>query len=120
MLDEPLTAEAIPGRIQPRRPIEGISAVLLPFCHAVRPDYDPLEAHIVRTADAELTPVVNMDTGYVDRPPDRRRLCRTFSDCTAAPRRGLVLGCCSLDPFCKDRTQRERLKAFKIRLREAR
>src|SRR5262249_33507016 len=30
---------------------------------------------------------------------DRRRLCRTFSDCTTAPRNGLVSGCYPLDPF---------------------
>ncbi|MCH2622202.1 MAG: NADH:flavin oxidoreductase, partial [Acidimicrobiales bacterium] len=29
---------------------------------------------------------------------DRRRLCRTFSDCTTAPRNGLVSGCYPLDP----------------------
>ena len=59
--------EAVLGRIQPRRPIEGISAVLLPFDGAGRPDYEALAAHIARTADAGLTPAVNMDTGYVER-----------------------------------------------------
>jgi len=28
---------------------------------------------------------------------DRRRVCRTFSDCTTAPRNGLVSGCYPLD-----------------------
>ena len=32
------------------------------------------------------------------RLPDRRRLCRTFSDCTSAPRLGLRSGCYPLDP----------------------
>ncbi len=32
---------------------------------------------------------------------DRKRLCRTFSDCTTAPRSGLVSGCYPLDPFYK-------------------
>lgn len=31
-------------------------------------------------------------------PVDKRRLCRTFSDCTTAPRAGLVSGCYPLDP----------------------
>ena len=29
----------------------------------------------------------------------RKLLCRTFSDCTTAPRNGLVSGCYPLDPF---------------------
>ncbi|MEW6071981.1 MAG: NADH:flavin oxidoreductase [Planctomycetota bacterium] len=33
------------------------------------------------------------------RPLDRRRICRTFSDCTTAPRRGLISGCYPLDEY---------------------
>jgi NADPH2 dehydrogenase len=33
------------------------------------------------------------------RPLERRAVCRTFSDCTTAPRHGLVSGCYPLDPF---------------------
>jgi 2,4-dienoyl-CoA reductase-like NADH-dependent reductase (Old Yellow Enzyme family) len=33
------------------------------------------------------------------RPLDRRRICRTLSDCTTAPRNGLVSGCYPLDEF---------------------
>ena len=32
---------------------------------------------------------------------DRSRICRTFSDCTTAPRKGLVSGCYPLDEFYK-------------------
>ena len=39
------------------------------------------------------------------RPLDGRRLCRTFSDCTTAPRNGLVSGCWPLDDFYKDATR---------------
>ncbi len=48
------------------------------------------------------------------RPLDRRCLCRTFSDCTTAPRFGLVSGCYPLDHFYKDTPEAELLKAFKI------
>ena len=68
-----VNAGTVLGRIRPRRQIEGISAVLLPFCDSGRPDNDALAAIIARTADAGLTPAVNMDTGYVDRlSPDQR------------------------------------------------
>ena len=44
------------------------------------------------------------------RPPAaRKRLCRTFSDCTTAPRNGLVSGCYPLDPFYKGRPERKAL-----------
>ncbi len=35
------------------------------------------------------------------RPLQRKRLCRTFSDCTTAPRHGLVSGCYPLDAHYK-------------------
>lgn len=44
---------------------------------------------------------------------DRRLLCRTFSDCTTAPRNGLVSGCYPLDDFYKAREERVQLAAVK-------
>ena len=44
---------------------------------------------------------------------DRRQICRTFSDCTTAPRNGLVSGCWPLDPFYKSRPDRTALAAAK-------
>jgi 2,4-dienoyl-CoA reductase-like NADH-dependent reductase (Old Yellow Enzyme family) len=35
------------------------------------------------------------------KPLERKRICRTFSDCTTAPRIGLASGCYPLDPFYK-------------------
>ena len=55
------------------------------------------------------------------RPMESRLLCRTFSDCTTAPRAGLVSGCFPIDPFYKEHPQRVELtqakKAAKARLR---
>lgn len=51
------------------------------------------------------------------RPIDRRRVCRTFSDCTTAPRNGLVSGCFPIDPFYKQHPDRVQLTKVK---REAR
>jgi NADPH2 dehydrogenase len=47
------------------------------------------------------------------RPLDRKRLCRTFSDCTNGPRTGLISGCYPLDPFYRDRSEAANLKNFK-------
>lgn len=42
----------------------------------------------------------------------RKRLCRTFSDCTTAPRNGLVSGCYPLDEFYKHHPDAEKLAAL--------
>ena len=47
------------------------------------------------------------------RPLARKLICRTFSDCTTAPRNGLVSGCYPLDDFYRERPERETLEAAK-------
>ena len=47
------------------------------------------------------------------RDTERARLCRTFSDCTTAPRNGLISGCYPLDPYYKARPERLELTAAK-------
>ena len=44
-----------------------------------------------------------------DRTIQRQRICRTFSDCTTAPRKGLPSGCYPLDPFYKNRSEAKQL-----------
>ncbi len=41
---------------------------------------------------------------------DRKKLCRTFSDCTTAPRNGLVSGCYPLDPYYRSHPDGARLR----------
>jgi 2,4-dienoyl-CoA reductase-like NADH-dependent reductase (Old Yellow Enzyme family) len=68
-----------------------------------------------------------MALSYPDLPADvlagralaRRRVCRTFSDCTSAPRNGLVSGCYPLDDFYRRRPERAALEAAKRGAREA-
>jgi dihydrodipicolinate synthase/N-acetylneuraminate lyase len=50
--------------IKPRRKIEGISAILLPFQANGEVDWEGFKAHVRRTAAAGLAPAVNMDTGF--------------------------------------------------------
>jgi dihydrodipicolinate synthase/N-acetylneuraminate lyase len=57
--------EEVAARIRPRRRITGMSAVLLPYTDSGTIDWAAFEAHVARTAEAGLTPAVNMDTGYV-------------------------------------------------------
>lgn len=52
--------------LRPRRAIDGISAVLLPFHPDGRPDLVAWASLVERTWSAGLTPAVNMDTGYAN------------------------------------------------------
>ncbi|MBQ90751.1 MAG: NADH:flavin oxidoreductase [Acidimicrobiaceae bacterium] len=54
------------------------------------------------------------------RPLDRRQLCRTFSDCTTAPRHGLVSGCFPLDDHYKAMPERLELTRVKREAEAAR
>ena len=47
------------------------------------------------------------------KPLDQKHICRTFSDCTTAPRQGLVSGCYPLDPCYKNRPEAATLKELK-------
>ncbi len=50
-------------------------------------------------------------------PLQSKRLCRTFSDCTTAPRFGLVSGCYPLDEFYKTRPEMSDLKTAKRQIK---
>jgi NADPH2 dehydrogenase len=51
---------------------------------------------------------------------DRTHLCRTFSDCTTAPRNDMVSGCYPLDEFYKQRPERAALVQLKREVNAAR
>ncbi len=77
--------------------------------------------HVVRTGMADFIGLGRMMLAYPEmvsdilqgRPLQRKRICRTFSDCTTAPRRGLISGCYPLDDFYKTRAEAATLAAFK-------
>ncbi len=76
---------------------------------------------VVRTGGASMIGLGRMMLAYPSFPSDvlegrgtnRRALCRTFSDCTTAPRNGMISGCYPLDPFYKERDERKRLVQLK-------
>jgi hypothetical protein len=78
---------------------------------------------LVRDTGVAVAGIGRLALSYADlpadvlagRPLDGRRLCRTFSDCTTAPRNGLVSGCWPLDDFYKARPERVTLAAAKRR-----
>jgi 2,4-dienoyl-CoA reductase-like NADH-dependent reductase (Old Yellow Enzyme family) len=46
---------------------------------------------------------------------EHKRVCRTFSDCTTAPRKGLPSGCYPLDPLYKNSEMAEKLRTAKAK-----
>jgi 2,4-dienoyl-CoA reductase-like NADH-dependent reductase (Old Yellow Enzyme family) len=77
--------------------------------------------NVIRTGKIDFVGLGRMTLSYPDmvadilegRPLQRKRICRTFSDCTTAPRNGMVSGCFPLDDFYKERPEAERLKELK-------
>jgi 2,4-dienoyl-CoA reductase-like NADH-dependent reductase (Old Yellow Enzyme family) len=77
--------------------------------------------NVIRTGRVDFVGLGRMMLTYPDivtdvltgQPIQRKRLCRTFSDCTTAPRNGMVSGCYPLDPFYKQRPEAERLTQLK-------
>jgi 2,4-dienoyl-CoA reductase-like NADH-dependent reductase (Old Yellow Enzyme family) len=47
---------------------------------------------------------------------EKRLICRTFSDCTTAPRNGLISGCYPLDKFYTAKPEAAQLKEIKKRV----
>jgi 2,4-dienoyl-CoA reductase-like NADH-dependent reductase (Old Yellow Enzyme family) len=78
---------------------------------------------MVRTGGADFVGLGRLMLAYPElpadvlagRPLDRKRLCRTFSDCTTAPRNGLVSGCYPLDAFYKELPEAQTLTQIKNR-----
>lgn len=80
---------------------------------------------VLRDGGADFVGLGRMVLSYPDLPADvlegrplrRKAICRTFSDCTTAPRSGLVSGCYPLDPFYTAYPEAEQLKRVKEGLR---
>ncbi len=81
--------------------------------------------YVVRTGMADFVGLGRMVLSYPELPADvlagkkldRKRFCRTFSDCTTAPRKGLISGCYPLDEYYKERPEAEQLKQIKAELK---
>ncbi len=81
--------------------------------------------HEVRHGHVDSVGLGRMVLSYPDLPADvlagrpmqRKKVCRTFSDCTTGPRNGLPSGCYPLDEHYRSREDAKTLKAIKERLR---
>jgi len=77
--------------------------------------------NVIRTGKADFVGLGRMVLTYPEMPSDilngkklrRKSICRTFSDCTTAPRQGMISGCYPLDEFYKKKPEAIRLKEYK-------
>jgi NADPH2 dehydrogenase len=85
-------------------------------------EFTPLVAQAaVRSGMVDFVGLGRMVLSYPTLPRDsllgqqlqRKLVCRTFSDCTTAPRGGLASGCYPLDDFYKQSPEWEALQQFK-------
>ncbi len=85
-------------------------------------DYLPHVAQaVVREGWIDIIGIGRMVLSYPELPADtlqgrpmqRKRICRTFSDCTTAPRNAMISGCFPLDPHYKSLPEAEALRAVK-------
>ena len=86
-------------------------------------DYLPQVAQaVVRAGWMDFAGLGRMVLSYPELPADclesgalaRKRICRTFSDCTTAPRNGLVSGCYPLDAYYGELPEAEVLARRKV------
>jgi NADPH2 dehydrogenase len=76
---------------------------------------------VVAANMVDLVGIGRMALSYPNMPADvlqgngleRKKICRTFSDCTTAPRQGLISGCYPLDKFYKSKPEASELKKIK-------
>jgi NADPH2 dehydrogenase len=80
--------------------------------------------YVLRNKMADLIGFGRMVLSYPTMPDDmskgnvmeRKLICRTFSDCTTAPRNGLLSGCFPLDPYYKTIPEAAILKEMKEKI----
>lgn len=101
-------------------------AVIIGTGYTYLQEYLPHVAQaVVRNGWADFVGLGRLVLSYWDMPADTlagrgvqtKRICRTFSDCTTAPRSGLISGCYPLDDHYKKLPEHDELKRRKVELK---
>jgi NADPH2 dehydrogenase len=138
-IQRPAIFPPIDGYLPPEDPLVGVARQIeavrrckqaLPDAPMVGTGYSYLQDYLpnvaqttVRAGWTDFVGLGRMILAYPELPADtlagrtlkRKRVCRTFSDCTTAPRNGLISGCFPLDPYYKALPEREQLLEIKQR-----
>lgn len=127
------------GYPPPEDPLAGVARLVnvvrrlkeaVPSLPLVGSGYSYLQDYVVHVAQAvvrrgwaDAVGIGRMTLSYPELPADslqagrlaRKQICRTFSDCTTAPRNGLLSGCFPLDDHYKSLPEFEQLRALKAK-----
>ena len=136
-LQRPASTPPSDGYLPPEDPLVGVvrqiqavarAKAAFPDLVVVGSAYTYLQDWLPQVASAQVAAghvdvvgLGRMVLSYPELPADvlagrtiqRRRICRTFSECTTGPRNGLVSGCFPLDDFYKGHPDAIRLKALR-------
>jgi NADPH2 dehydrogenase len=136
-IQRPAIFPPIDGYLPPEDPLVGVARQIaavreckqaLPNVPMVGTGYSYLQDYLPNVAQAavragwtDFVGLGRMVLAYPELPADtlagrslaRKRVCRTFSDCTTAPRNGLISGCFPLDPYYKALPERDELLEVK-------
>ena len=117
--EDPLVGVAchldVTARLKAHRP----EMVIVGSGYSYLQDWLPQVAQaVVRAGKTDFVGLGRVVLSYPELPADvlagkslrRKQICRTFSECTTAPRKGLVSGCYPLDPFYKARPEARQLR----------
>jgi 2,4-dienoyl-CoA reductase-like NADH-dependent reductase (Old Yellow Enzyme family) len=140
-ITRPAMSPSCDGYLPPEDPLVGVARLINATAELKkkRPDmlfigsaYTYLQQWLPNVAQAVITSQMadsiglgRMMLAYPDivadiltaKPLDKKRICLTNSDCTTAPRSGLVSGCFSRDPFYRARPEFKKLNRIKKAIR---
>ena len=125
--EEPILGAArhIRAVAEVRRRLEGRGMLFIGAGYTCLQEYlVPAGQAAVRAGRTDFVGIGRMVLAYPElcadtlagRPLATRRICRTFGDCTTAPRNGMVSGCYPLDEFYKCRPECARVREVKRKL----
>ena len=109
-----------PGNNDPARP--GCAPVVIGSAYSYLQEYLPHVAqYVVRHGWTDMVGLGRMVLSYPhfladavkNGSTEKKLICRTFSDCTTAPRNGLVSGCYPLDKYYAAKPEFQQLKEIK-------
>jgi NADPH2 dehydrogenase len=122
LYEDPLAGVARQINVTAQLKAEFPEIIIVGSAYTYLQDWLPFVAQrVVREGMVDSVGLGRMMLSYPELPSDvlagkdldRKRICRTFSDCTTAPRAGLVSGCYPLDDFYSEHPDAVILKRAK-------
>jgi len=103
-------------------PLSAATPIVVGSAYSYLQEYLPHVAqYVVRNGWADLIGLGRMTLAYPNMLADaiekgaleKKLICRTFSDCTTAPRNGLISGCYPLDKYYAAKPESQKLREIK-------